>query len=113
MRALLLSLTLVGWGLAESFITKDEYAQMLYQNPRGIGCHKCHGVDGKGLELGRYRDGNRTIVIKAPDITGLSFERFKGAIRSNKNRLMPSYFLTDKEIKTLYYYLTHGQKEKR
>lgn len=82
---------------------------MLYQNPRGIGCHKCHGMDGKGLELGRYKEENKTIIIEAPDITKLSFRKFKAAIKSKKNRLMPYYFLTDKEIRTLYYYLTKKQ----
>ena len=82
---------------------------MLYQNPRGIGCHKCHGIHGKGLELGRYKEGNETVIIKAPDITNLPYSKFKEAIKSKKNRLMPYYFLTDKEIRTLYYYLTKKQ----
>ncbi len=30
------------------FITKTEYAKMLYLNPRGIGCDKCHGAKGEG-----------------------------------------------------------------
>ena len=89
----------------DSFITREEYAKMLYQSPRGVGCHKCHGIRGKGKVLGRYREGNRTAVIEAPDITNLSFKRFKEALTTSKNRLMPHYFLTNKEIKTLYYYL--------
>ncbi len=101
---LLVFLTFTLYG-SDSFITKDEYAKMLYQSPRGVGCHKCHGLRGKGMVLGRYREGNLTRVIKAPDITRLSFKRFKEALTSSKNRLMPHYFLTDKEIKTLYYYL--------
>jgi hypothetical protein len=106
---LLLTALLLSSLYAESFITKEGYARMLYQNPRGIGCHKCHGMNGKGLELGRYRDGNRTIVIKAPDITNLPYEKFKAAIQSKKSRLMPYYFLTEKEIRILYYYLTKRQ----
>ncbi len=90
---------------SDEFITKDEYAKMLYHNPRGIGCHKCHGEDGKGLELGRYKDGNTTVIIKAPNIKNLPFKRFKEAIEAPRHKLMPQYFLTDKEIKTLYYYL--------
>ncbi len=89
----------------DSFITKEEYAKMLYHNPRGIGCQKCHGEDGKGKILGRYHEQNRTIVIKAPDITKLPFKKFYKALTSSKHRLMPHYFLTNKEIKTLYYYL--------
>jgi len=78
---------------------------MLYQSPRGVGCHKCHGLKGKGMVLGRYKEGNSTKVIEAPDITKLSYQKFKKALTSSKNRLMPHYFLTDKEMKTLYYYL--------
>ncbi|NPA03908.1 MAG: cytochrome c [Epsilonproteobacteria bacterium] len=97
-------------GAEDSFITKEEYAQMLYQNPRGIGCHKCHGLNGRGKILGRFNDGNSTKVIEAPDITNLDFKRFKSALLSAKSSLMPHYFLTNKEIKTLYYYL---QRKKR
>lgn len=90
---------------ADDFITKDEYAKMLYHNPRGVGCHKCHGENGKGMELGRYKDGNKTIVIKAPNIKKLPFKRFKEALEDSQHKFMPQYFLTDKEMKMLYYYL--------
>lgn len=79
---------------------------MLYKNPRGIGCDKCHGIDGKGLVLGRYhRDDNTTVKVIAPDITHIGFQKFYEALTSAKHKLMPHYFLTDHEIKTLYYYL--------
>ncbi len=92
--------------IADSFITRDEYAKMLYQNPRGIGCHKCHGIDGRGRLLGSYHtDNNETKTILAPDITKLGYKRFYKALTTGKHRLMPHYFLTDHEIKTLYYYL--------
>ncbi len=105
MRLLLFSFLLVQITLTDDFITKDEYAKMLYHNPRGVGCHKCHGEDGRGLELGRYRDGNRTVILKAPNIKNLSFARFKKALQSSHHRLMPQYFLTKREITMLYYYL--------
>ena len=95
---------------SDSFITKDEYAKMLYKNPRGIGCDKCHGKRGEGLVLGRFKEGNQTIVIRGPNITKLDFVSFKKALTSDKHRLMPHYFLTDKEIKTLYYYLKKAKK---
>ena len=95
---------------ADSFITKEEYAKMLYKNPRGIGCHKCHGLHGEGLELGRYKEGNETVILKAPDIRHLPYRRFAKALKSSKHKLMPFYFLTDKEIETLYNYI---KKKKR
>jgi hypothetical protein len=94
---------------ADSFITKEEYAKMLYENPRGIGCNKCHGEDGRGREIGRYIQKGKLIKVVAPNITNLSFERFYKALTSNRHKLMPRYFLTKKEIEILYYYL----KEKR
>ena len=39
-----------GAAFASDFITKNEYAKMLYQNPRGIGCDKCHGSGGEGSQ---------------------------------------------------------------
>ncbi len=103
------SFILYGWS-DDSFITKDEYAKMLYNNPRGIGCQKCHGDHGKGMVLSQYKDGNKTIVIKTPDITKLNFKTFYKALNSSNHKLMPYYFLSDKEIKTLFYYL---KKKKR
>ena len=40
---------------ASDFITKNEYAKMLYQNPRGIGCDKCHGSGGEGSVIAKYK----------------------------------------------------------
>ena len=83
------------------FITKEEYAKMLYFNPRGIGCNKCHGKSGEGMKL----DG-----LNIPSIKGISLERLKNRLNKNlKKSLMPSYYLTDKEIEAIYYYL----KEKK
>ena len=103
-------IVVVGVGWSDSFITKDEYAKMLYKNPRGIGCDRCHGIDGKGLVLGRYhKDSNTTVKVVAPDITHLDFTKFKKALKSTKHKLMPHYFLTNYEIKMLYYYLNKAK----
>ncbi|BCD67914.1 cytochrome c [Nitratiruptor sp. YY09-18] len=97
--------------LADSFITKDEYAKMLYQNPRGIGCHKCHGIEGRGMVIGKFKkDSNTTVVLRAPDITKLSYKKFQEALTASKHKLMPHYFLTKYEIKILYYYLKKRAK---
>lgn len=39
-----------------SFITEYEYGAMLYENPRGIGCNKCHGDGDKSLVIAKYKD---------------------------------------------------------
>ena len=38
MKIWLILALLCGAAFASDFITKNEYAKMLYQNPRGIGC---------------------------------------------------------------------------
>ena len=89
----------------ESFISNDEYAKMLYKNPRGIGCDKCHGAHGEGKEISSYISGKNKISLIAPRINNLSIKRFRKALEKGK-RLMPEYFLTDVEKVYLYYYLT-------
>jgi len=99
-----------------SFITQMEYSSLLYKNPRGIGCHKCHGEKGEGKliakykETKRFKDGDKIITRKipkefrAPAINKLSYTDFKEAF--NRSILgMPKYYLTEKEIKALYFYL--------
>ena len=103
------------WGEA-SFITQMEYASLLYKNPRGIGCDRCHGKRGEGKLIAKYKitkqlkDGNSTVTItlpkefRAPAIRGMSYEAFSKALRK-KLEGMPKYYLTQGEIKALYFYL--------
>ncbi len=108
---LFISLLFTGYVYAnESFISSDEYAKMLYKNPRGIGCHKCHGEHGEGKEISSYISGNNKISLIAPRINNLSIKRFRKALEKGK-RLMPEYFLTDVEKVYLYYYLTKQKKK--
>ncbi len=93
----------------ESFLTNEEYARMLYQNPRGISCAKCHGPHGEGGVISRYIEKGALRTITAPPIVDLPMRRFKKALRRRKG-LMPEYFLTDVEMAYLYYYLL-GQKK--
>ena len=90
----------------DSFITKKEYAQMLYKNPRGIGCNLCHGNDAKGKTIAFYMENKTKTPLKTPDITKLGFKKFYEALNSSKHKIMPKYFLTNEEIKILYYYVT-------
>jgi cytochrome c553 len=91
------------------FITDYEYGQMLYKNPRGIGCIKCHGKKGKRTFIAKYIHKNKTYQIFAPDIYNLSLEKFKQKLQGNRNvkSIMPTYFLTNDEIKSIYQYITN------
>ena len=88
------------------FISDDEYAQMLYKNPRGIGCDKCHGPHGEGLVLSSYKNKDGEVIsITAPRIDNIPMKRFSNSF-DTKSKLMPVYFLTSDEKAYLYYYLT-------
>ena len=97
------------------FITKTEYAKMLYLNPRGIGCDKCHGAKGEGSLISKYKHfdkkANKTVddELRAQKINDIEFESFKAALTKPKG-VMPSYFLTDEETTILYEYITNQMK---
>ena len=97
------------------FITKTEYAKMLYLNPRGIGRDKCHGAKGEGSLISKYKHfdkkANKTVddELRAPKINDIEFESFKAALTKPKG-VMPSYFLTDEETTILYEYITNQMK---
>lgn len=95
------------FAFGESFINNFEYGEMLYKNPRGVGCDKCHGKYGEGMELGSYKKNNKVIKIVAPKISKSSFEAIKASLKQSRKRsVMPEYFLTDSEIEALIYYLS-------
>jgi len=91
----------------ESFITQFEYGQMLYKNPRGIGCNKCHGLKGEETLIVSYKHRKKVRDVIAPEINSLTYERFAKVFTTTpkKRNIMPRYFLTQKEIQTLYIYL--------
>jgi hypothetical protein len=87
-----------------SFITPFEYSSQLYKNPRGIGCHLCHGDYGEGKVVAKYKHENKIKVFAGPVINNLNFKNFYKVLIS-RTRGMPRYFLTKKEIQALYFYL--------
>jgi mono/diheme cytochrome c family protein len=97
----------------EDFLSNDEYARMLYENPRGIACGACHGKRGEGGILTAYtieKNGEKIKKeIKAPRINNLGIKEFKKAFEKKK-RYMPSYYLTEKELAYIYYYLLKQRK---
>ncbi|MCX2682745.1 hypothetical protein OQH60_02530 [Campylobacter sp. MIT 21-1685] len=97
------------------FITFKEYSKMLYENPRGISCKKCHGNDGGEQILGYYtKQGVKTPYI-IPSIQNVGFERFKNSLLQYKDSktIMPNYSLTDNEILALYNYIQQFNKGKK
>ncbi len=86
------------------FITQKEYGALLYNHPRGIGCEKCHGENGKGMVIATYYTKGKLKRLKGGNITNLNFKNFYNALNS-QIFAMPRYYLTDSEIQTLYQYL--------
>jgi hypothetical protein len=82
-----------------------EYAKMLYANPRGIGCNKCHGSKGKGSIIAHYKVKGKRKTLRAPAINLIKKEDFFKALKST-HKVMPTYFLTNKEIGILYFFVT-------
>ena len=94
-----------------TFITPMEYASQLYENPRGIGCQKCHGKNGEGMVIANYIHKSKKRSFVGPQINNIEFSAFYKALNERK-RGMPRYFLTKQEIKALYFYL-HRNDEKK
>ena len=99
-----------------SFITPLEYASQLYKNPRGIGCQKCHGDSGEGKIVATYIDKKKKKTFGGGAINNMEYYKFYNGL-NRRNRGMPRYFLTTKEIEALYLYLhqndTKTTKEKQ
>ncbi|MBL4730535.1 MAG: cytochrome c [Sulfurimonas sp.] len=103
---LFLSISLFG---ESTFISPIEYASQLYKNPRGIGCHHCHGENGEGKLIAQYIHKGEERSFAGPSISELDFDVFYMAL-SQRKRGMPRYYLTDKEIQALYLYLHQENK---
>jgi hypothetical protein len=65
-----------------SFITPLEYASQLYKNPRGIGCHHCHGENGEGKIVATYIHKKKKKSFEGPVINSLDFNTFYKALNN-------------------------------
>jgi len=97
---------------SSSFITPMEYASQLYKDPRGIGCQSCHGENGEGKIIANYVHKKKKKNFVGPRINNIGFNEFYRVLNQRK-RGMPRYFLTDQEIKALYFYLHKNDKKKK
>lgn len=105
----------------ESFLSTLEYGKMLYKNPRGISCSKCHGREGRGgKKIAKYYDKNQNVkLLKSINITNYSLKDLNASLsnqyRENKRRkrhkIMPMYYLTDEEVLAIFTYLKSKRKK--
>ena len=122
-RMLFVFITLIYAKNDDWFITNLEYGKMLYNNPRGISCAKCHGIKGEGKIITSFinKKGEKKIIKTLP-LKNLTFEKLKKALFHKFNLkqirhkypnspliyidIMPKYdYLTDNEIKAILLYL--------
>lgn len=102
---------------------------MLYNNPRGIGCVKCHGDNANGKTIISfehiYRDKKYKCKLSAPSIKNIDYKQFYKKVNGKDNTkktfkndevcqkliynadIMPTYFLVDEEIEAIYYYINN------
>ncbi len=97
-------------GANEDFISHYEYGEMLYNNPRGVSCSQCHGKDGAGTTIVEYRDIHGKQTIEGSDIRKESLQDMIKSV-SIYHEIMPRYYLTDEEVKTIYDYLQKKNKK--
>ena len=107
----------------DSFLSDVEYGRMLYKSPRGISCAQCHGDAGKGGQhIVTYYDKKRNPkILRGVNIKSYSLEDLTASLkneyrennRSKRHKIMPMYYLTDKEIHALYSYLQYDEKKKK
>jgi cytochrome c553 len=106
---------------SESFLSSVEYGKILYKNPRGISCSQCHGKEGKGGQvIAKYYDKKKNPkLLKGVNITSYSLKDLKASLkneyRENNRRkyhkIMPMYYLTNKEIQSIFDYLQYSNKQ--
>ncbi|CAA6828371.1 MAG: Cytochrome C oxidase subunit III [uncultured Sulfurovum sp.] len=94
----------------ESFITEYEYGEMLYNNPRGISCAQCHGPFGEGKKIVHYKENGETLTIMGADIRNKSLNEMLKSI-GIYHEVMPRYYLTDDEVKSIYEFLKEKNKK--
>jgi len=104
----------------ESFLSSVEYGRMLYKNPRGISCAKCHGKKGQGgQKIAKYYDRDKNPkILKGVNITTYSLSDLKASLinqykekgRRKRHKIMPIYYLTNEEIEAIYNYLQYDEE---
>ena len=106
----------------ESFLLEYEYGRMLYNDPRGVSCAKCHGKEGKGgQKIAKYYDKDKNPkILKGVDITSYTLKEIEASLdnryqdknnRLLKHKIMPMYYLTKEEVKAIYTYLQHVKEK--
>lgn len=113
MKVLITVTFLISLLLSDDFISEFEYGQMLYQSPRGVSCASCHGKLGEPTYVATLTEDNGSKVdFITPDIRKLSIKQFRKALDKG-GKIMPKYYLTNKEIEAIYRYIQEVNAQKK
>lgn len=86
-----------------SFLTPKEHGEMVYREPRGVSCAKCHGKNAEGRVIANYTQKKEPKTLFAPPLGNLSTEALKAGIKNHN--FGPPYHLSDEEYQNLETYL--------
>ena len=87
-----------------SFISPKEYAAQIYKNPRGIGCHHCHGERGEGKLVAKYKHKGVEKRFEGPPIDTIELQVLSSSLKK-RIRGMPQYYLTHREVEAIYLHM--------
>jgi mono/diheme cytochrome c family protein len=87
-----------------SFISPQEYAAQIYKNPRGIGCHHCHGERGEGKLVAKYKHKGQKKEFRGPAINKIELQVLSSSLKK-RIKGMPHYYLTHKEVEAIYLHI--------
>jgi len=111
LKYILIVALLINFIFGEDFISEFEYGQMLYSDPRGVSCASCHGKVGKKRFIASYKEDSGILKeFYAPDIREVDLKQFKKTLSSG-GRIMPKYYLTNKEVEAIFKYIKSINKE--
>ena len=91
-----------------NFISPQEYAAQIYKNPRGIGCHHCHGEKGEGKLVAKYKHKGEEKRFEGPSIDNIELQVLSSSLKKRIGG-MPQYYLTHKEVEAIYLHM-HGDE---
>jgi uncharacterized protein YebE (UPF0316 family) len=99
----------VAFSNEEYFLNRYEYGRALYNNPRGVSCKNCHQANGEKRIILIYTKRKKEKKIISKDIKKLSFIKFSKKLNGNSKSIMPTYYLSNDEIFSIYYYLQNKE----
>lgn len=88
---------------SSAFLTAKEHGAMVYHQPRGVSCAKCHGGRAEGRTIATYTVKKESKTLFAPPLKGLDAKNLKNGLE--RHRGGPPYHLSSEEYESLAAFL--------